>query len=259
MFTGITTLETKMNYKIAICDDEAEQAALLKSMVSAWADQENHTADIALFSSAQAFLFDYEQNNPFDILLLDVEMQAAISDTMPAGANASAGINGIELAKKIRETDRRAEIIFVTSHFEFIGEGYEVDALHYLVKPVAQAKLSSVLTRAAKRLMDAPASVIISCAGESIKLTEDKILYVESFLHYVTVYTSDAQYKIKESISAFEGRLSDAFFRIHRSYIVSLTHITRISRTSVTLEGGAVLPLSRGQYDNLNRAFIRHN
>lgn len=248
-----------MNYKIAICDDEADQAVLLKNMVSAWAGPADCTADITVFSSAESFLFEYERSNPFDILLLDVEMQISPPGSAPAGVNPSAGINGIELAKRIRETDRRAEIVFVTSHFEFIGEGYEVDALHYLIKPVAQDKLFSVLSRAAERLSAEPASVIINCAGESVKLTEDKILYVESFLHYISIYTADAEYRIKENISAFEKRLSDTFFRIHRSYIVSLSHIIRISRTSVTLEGGVVLPLSRGQYDNLNRAFIEHN
>lgn len=79
------------------------------------------------------------------------------------------------------------------------------------------------------------------------------------------------EYRIKESISAFEKKLSDDFFRIHRSYLVSLKHITRISRTSVTLDvsmevehsmevGHSInLPLARGKYDEINEAFIRRN
>lgn len=79
------------------------------------------------------------------------------------------------------------------------------------------------------------------------------------------------EYRIKESISAFEKKLSADFFRIHRSYLVSLKHITRISRTSVTLdvsmetghsmeEGHSIdLPLARGKYDAINEAFIRRN
>lgn len=248
-----------MKYRIAICDDEAEQTELLQHMVSAWADQTKHLVDIALFSSSEEFLFDYDNNNLFDILLLDVEMQAASACPRSAGKPAHAGIDGIELAKRIRKTDRRAEIIFVTSHFEFIGEGYEVDALHYLLKPVSQDKLSTVLSRAVERLSAQPASIVISCDGEAIKLTEDRILYIESLLHYICIHTVDGEYKIKESISAFEDKLSEQFYRIHRSYIVSLTHIIRISRTSVTLEGGATLPLSRGHYDKINRAFIEHN
>lgn len=63
---------------------------------------------------AEAFLFEYEEDKAFDILLLDIEME---------------NMNGIELAKRIRKDHNRAEIIFITSHFEFVWEGYEVDAL----------------------------------------------------------------------------------------------------------------------------------
>lgn len=179
----------------------------------------------------------------YDILLLDVEMKS---------------MNGIELAKRIRKDNNRAEIIFITSHFEFVGEGYEVDALHYLIKPISVEKLTQVLTKAAEKLSVEPPSVVISCEGETVKLYESDILYVESFLHYIVIHTKDNEYKIKENISVFENKVSDVFYRIHRSYLVSLKYITRISRTSVNI-GNTELPLSRGKYDNINRAFIEHN
>lgn len=179
----------------------------------------------------------------YDILLLDVEMK---------------NMNGIELAKRIRKDNNRAEIIFITSHFEFVGEGYEVDALHYLIKPISAEKLTQVLTKAAEKILVEPPSVVISCEGETVKLYESDILYVESFLHYIVIHTKDKEYKIKENISVFENKVSDDFYRIHRSYLVSLKYITRISRTSVNI-GSTELPLSRGKYDDINRAFIEHN
>lgn len=233
-----------MNYAVAICEDEAAQIKKLTGLVSAWAAQANHSVSIHPFSSAEEFLFEHDGGSPFDILLLDVEMRS---------------ISGIALAKQIRKNDRRTEIIFVTSHAEFIGEGYEVDALHYLLKPVKNKKLLAVLDRAAERLSLEPASVIISCGGELVKLLESDILYVESFLHYIVIHTKTDAYKIKESLSAFEAKLSEQFFRIHRSYLASLLHIVRISRTFIVLEGGITLPLSRGLYDGLNRAFINQN
>lgn len=232
-----------MNYKIAICDDEKEQSDYLAQTVSEWAG-EQHSVSIKLFPSAEAFLFEYENNNIFDILLLDVEMNT---------------ITGIDLAKQIRKKDKHAEIVFVTSHVEFMGEGYEVDALHYLLKPVKKEKLLWVLDKAAERLLIEPPSVLIHCGGETVKLMETDILYVESFLHYIVIHTVNGEYKIKESISTFEKKLSKAFFRIHRSYIASLVHIIRISRTEVTIEGNITLPLSRGLYDDVNRAFIESN
>lgn len=70
----------------------------------------------------------------FDILLLDVEMS---------------GMSGLELARRLRADGDHAQLAFITSHFEFVGEGYEVEALNYLMKPVTREKLFAVLSRAA--------------------------------------------------------------------------------------------------------------
>ena len=232
-----------MKLNIAICDDEQNQIEYITSLVLSWSSREGHDCDIHAFTSAEAFLFEYEDEKAYDILLLDVEMKS---------------MTGIELAKRIRKDNNRAEIVFITSHFEFIGEGYEVDALHYLIKPISTDKLAQVLTKATEKLSVEPPSVIITCEGETIKLYEADIRYIESFLHYIVIHTKYNEYKIKESISVFENRLSDDFYRIHRSYLVSLKHITRISRTSVNI-GHTELPLSRGKYDDIIRSFIEHN
>ena len=147
----------------------------------------------------------------------------------------------------------------ITSHFEFVGEGYEVDALHYLIKPVAKEKLCEVLFKAAEKLAEEPPYVVISCEGETVKLYESDILYVESFLHDIVIHTKSRDYKIKENISAFEQKLSEDFFRVHRSYLVNLKAVTRIGRGAVTLCGKTEVPVARGKYDEINRAFIVRN
>ena len=232
-----------MKYKIAICDDDQSQIEDITSIVVSWSSHEGHNCEIRTFASAEAFLFEYEEDKAYDILLLDVEMK---------------NMNGIDLAKRIRKDNNRVEIIFITSHFEFVGEGYEVDALHYLIKPVSTEKLTQVLTKAGEKLAIESLWVVIAYEGETVKLYETDIFYVEAFLHYIVIHTKDKEYKIKENISVFESKVSDDFYRIHRSYLVSLKHITRISRTSVNI-GNTELPLSRGKYDDINRAFIEHN
>lgn len=233
-----------MNLKIAICDDEQAQIEYISGLVSEWGKSNSHVCRIESFPSAEAFLFASECDPAYDILLLDVEMKA---------------ISGIELAKRLRKDNNRSEIIFITSHYEFAGEGYEVDALHYLIKPIIKEKLEQVLTKASEKLSVEPPSVIFTSSGNTVKLYESDIYYAESFLHYISIRTYDAEYKVKESISSFEARLSEDFIRTHRSYIVNLRHIIRISRTDVTLENRAVVPLARGKYDIINRAFILRN
>lgn len=233
-----------MTYRIAVCDDETEQAERLKTAATAWAEKNRVGCEIECFPSAEAFLFACGNGGSFEILLLDVEM---------------GGMNGIALAAKLRASGCRAEIIFITSHFEFAGEGYEVDALHYLIKPVAEEKLFAVLTRAAEKLAEEPASVLILCEGETVKLFEPDILYAEAFLHELAIHTKTGIYRTRENISGFAQRVGEDFFRVHRSYLVNLHGIIRIGRSSVTLEGGAEIPLARGKYDEVNRAFIARN
>ena len=223
-----------MGWKIAICDDDAGQAARLQADVTDWA---HGACAVTCFPRAEAFRFAGDTD--WDILLLDVEMP---------------GMSGIDLAKRLRGAGCRAEIIFITSHFECMAEGYEVDALHYLVKPVPAEKLRDVLDRAAARLAVEPPSVVIACEEGNVKLYESELLYAESFLHDLVLHTTGPDYRIRESISAFAGRLSADFFRTHRSYLVNLKAVVRIGRTSILLRGGAEVPLARGKYDAINRA-----
>lgn len=144
-----------MGYRIGICDDERSQAQGLRDMTEAWARERGLSCRTELFPSAEAFLFTCTEDSAFDILLLDVEMP---------------GMTGIDLAKTLRRENSRVQILFVTSHFELAGEGYEVDALHYLIKPVAREKLFSVLDKAAQKLAEEPPHVLISCQGERVKL-----------------------------------------------------------------------------------------
>ena len=231
-----------MKLRIAICDDARCELEYVEKRALSWGLSRGHRCEIRTFPSAEAFLFD-GADTVWSILLLDVEMT---------------GMSGIELAKQLRREGVRAEILFITSHFEFAGEGYEVDALHYLVKPVSEEKLFEVLDKAADRLAEEPPSVVVPCDGETVRIYETEILYAEAFLHYINIHTEKGEYRIKESLSAFAERLSAVFYRIHRSYLVSLKHISRISRTSVTV-GQAELPLSRGKYDDVNRAYIDRN
>lgn len=231
-----------MNLKIAICEDDGRQAQRLMDMVSDWGKEKAHRIEIRTYASGEAFLFDYEKETDFNLMLLDIEMK---------------GINGVELARYLRREGNRGEILFLTSHTEFYGEGYEVDALHYLIKPVPDEKLREVLDRAAYKLSEEPPSILINTEGQTVKLYEHEICYVEAFSHYISFVTEDGTYRVREKISEAEQRLSEGFFRIHRSYLVSLGHIKRIGRSQVWLENGESLPLARGRYDEINRAYIR--
>ena len=111
-----------MPYKIAICDDNPTDIEYVSSIVNTWALAQNHLVKIQTFPSAEAFLFQYAEEKDYDILLLDIEMGE---------------MNGVELAKQIRKSKKPVQIIFITGFPDFMAEGYDVSALHYLMKPIS--------------------------------------------------------------------------------------------------------------------------
>ena len=235
-----------MNYKIAVCDDTDLDTRYIASIVRYWAKKENICADIRTFSSAESFLFDYDERKDYDILLLDIEMP---------------DMNGVELAEILRHDNNTIQIIFITGYPDFIAEGYEVSALHYLMKPISADKLERVLSRAADRLRKEEKCLIITSGGQSIRVEVRDIVSAEAFAHTCVLCAVGVRYELKRSITEVEKMLCEVapcdFVRCHRSYIVGLKHIKNISKTDIVLDSGAKIPLSRNRCNAVNRAFIR--
>ena len=231
-----------MNLHIAVCDDDRAQTEYMKTAVSAWAKERSNLCEIATFSSAEAFLFEYSENGNYDILLLDIEMGQ---------------MNGVELARKLRADNDRLQIIFVTGYDKYIADGYDVAALHYLMKPVDEDKFFSVLDRAAKLISDREKVLVITENKISEKIPLHKIIYIEAQQNYVVIHAVDGEHRTRAALSAIEKQLDDGFFRTGKSFIVGMRYVSSISRTEITLDDGAHIPLGRGLYDSAQRAFIK--
>lgn len=229
-----------MDYRFAICDDEAEYAGYIDQLAARWARQAGASVEIERFPSAEAFLFRWEERRDFDVLLLDIEMT---------------GMDGVALAKTVRQAGDGVQIVFITGYTDYIAEGYEVSALHYLTKPVNEDKLFQVLTRAVSRLARNEPVLTLELPGEVVRLPLAKIRYLEVLHNYVTVHAGQ-DYTVKRPLGELEKELDGRFFRVGRSYIVNLTCIQRVARTEAELSTGERIPLPRGQYDKLNRAII---
>lgn len=231
-----------MDYRIAVCDDRKEDRDLVRELAHQWAKNREFDVEVRQFSSGEAFLFQYTEDKAWDILLLDVEMP---------------GCNGVELAKKVRQENKLTQIVFVTGYSDYIAEGYDVSALHYLLKPVSQEKLGTVLNRAVERLKRDGRSLLLELPEELVRVPLFQIEYLEVRQNYVTVHTASNAYTVKKTLTAMEQDLDDRFFRVSRSFILNLSKVQKATKREAVLLSGATVPLPRGGYEALNQAIIQ--
>ena len=227
-------------YKIAICDDLATDRKYLSSLCEIWGRHNSYYIQISEFTSAENFLFYYAEKKDFDILLLDIEMGA---------------MDGVTMARKLRQDNQTVQIIFITGYADYISDGYEVDALHYLMKPIQEEKLFAVLDRAVTKLIKNEKVLNIISQGEMIRLPICQINYAEVNSNYITIH-SQQTITLKMTLSELEKKLDSHFFRAGRSALVNLERISRVTKKEIYLQDGSIIPLPRGAYEKVNRAII---
>ena len=231
-----------MKLKIAICDDEANQIEYLSDVVTTWAKKNRHAVEIKPYPAAKSLLFDYCEEKDFDILLLDIEMP---------------GMSGVELAKAVRKENATVQIVFITGYYEYFSDGFDVSALHYLIKPADERKLMPVLDRAVSNLTYRQRSVLLTSPEGDRKVSLADIEYVESENVHVAVHTVSGVYRSRISLAKFAEQLDETFIKVHRSYIVNLKYVKKITRTDITMVSGDLVPISRGMYDEVHAALIK--
>lgn len=243
-------------YRFAVCDDNDADAAFVVSLIKKW-HRDNPgrhlpgnealpsggaLPHIEVFPSAEAFLSALGQGRDFDLLFLDIEME---------------GMSGVELAKRLRQMGSGMQIVFITGYMEYISQGYDVEALHYLMKPVTGEKLGEVLDRALERIRTREKELVLALSDGVVRIPLYEIRYIEVLKNYVTVHGRE-DYSVKKTLSELKKGLDESFFQIHRSYIAGLRCIRRVTRTEVILKDNTVLPLSRKLYNDLNQALIHY-
>ncbi|MBD5156037.1 MAG: response regulator transcription factor [Butyrivibrio sp.] len=233
-----------MALTVAVVDDDAKQTEYLTGLVNEWADSRRMAVDVRGYKNAEAFLFDYEDRQ-CDLLLLDIEME---------------GINGMELAKKLRAKGDNLPIVFITGFADYMSEGYDVEALHYLLKPLDCEKFGRVLDRYADRRGSTDEELVAETENGSMHIRVSDIMYAEAFGRSSRLYMSDGK---KTDCRAGIGELraelpASDFVSCHRSYIVNLRYVRTVNRTELTLDDGSVVLISRRLYGEVCRAFAAY-
>ena len=226
--------------RIAICDDEELYRVELKTILDKLLINVDYNIDT--FDDGNRLVESFKAL-PYDILFLDIEMPA---------------VDGITLAKSLRAISEKVFIVFLTSHVEYAIEGYEVNALRYLTKPVDIDKLKEVI-RYVQEKQGASRQLIIKEDGEELLININDVIYLESMNQNVRIVTTQGEHVIRYNIGDFEEQLkNDGFFRSHRGYLISLAKVKKLSKNDVIMEGDVILPVSRSNVKALKDALYTY-
>lgn len=227
--------------QIVLVDDEQIQLDYMRQLVEAAAKSLSIQVSVQHFLSGESFLFALDDHPEWDLAFLDIEMHE---------------LNGMEVARIVREKSPQLALVFATAFAEYAVEGYEVQALDYLLKPINPDKVKRVLSRFLSTQPEEARFIIVDIDGEPLRIELDSILYVEANKREVVVRLEDDAYNVRMSLSEFSNLLDDRFITTHRSYYVNIEYISQLLKQDVQLTNGEMIPLSRRLAKETQAAFI---
>lgn len=230
--------------RIAVCDDDRaireELSRLIQKQVS--------EVDIAEYQSGEELI---NAKGNFDIYFLDIEMGK---------------VSGMDIARHIRGREengrQRSIIIFVTGYREYMEAAFDVNAFHYLMKPIDTEKFSEVFGRAWKEAAvsyeQTKKYIIVKSSGTQKKILLKNIYYIESGNKKVIFHTTDGTLEVYGKMEELENGLRNTFYRCHRCYLVNMEKISAYSADNIQVINGDNLLLARKKYSDFIKTYIRY-
>lgn len=230
-------------FQIAIIDDETIQGQTMTHLLNVLAKDLNLTFHLQVFESAEAFLFSLEDFDAYDLLFIDIQMKA---------------MDGMELARKLRQKNYHMPLVFATAYAEFAINGYEVGALDYLLKPINQEKLAKVFSTYLQQAPKEESFLTIQEGTQVSKIPLSSIIFIEAQRNQVRIQTTEQELYVSKSLKTIQEMLKNQFILVHRSYLVNLEHIDALTNAEVVLSNNQRVPLSRRLAKDVQKAFINH-
>lgn len=227
---------------VAIVDDEQKERDLLCQYCSKYGSATGAKIDTVTFESGDALLRDYKVC--YDIIIFDIDMP---------------GINGMDAAKHIREVDKNVTILFVTNIAQYAIDGYAVDAVDYVIKPIGYYEFSMKFQKAVSKAAQKKSYTIVLDTVEGVRhVKTSEVWYIEVMSHYLLFHVEGAVYKVRGSMKEqMEILVPYHFCRVHKSYLVNLEHVEEIQTKSVLIKTDEV-PLGRMFKDELMQEYMRY-
>lgn len=228
--------------RIAIVDDIAPERKQLIDRLSVQLNRYSVDSEILEYENGEAFLSDAEKEH-FALVFMDIYMD---------------GKSGVEIAKKLRSFDRDCLLVFTTCSTDHALDGFQVRALHYLVKPYSDNELNTIFNEIMERLPSPDKYLDIHIVGGCVRLRLGEILYAEHFKHRIHIHTADGQTTItRQTFSDFIARLDgdERFFLCSRGVIINFEYAQDFDGAAFTLSSGCIISVSRNRAKAARAAF----
>lgn len=227
--------------RVAICDDDYKVVDELRQRTKECLMQQELIADIETYASGDFLIFDIQEKQSYDLILLDIEMPRK---------------NGLEIARMIKNLTPEALIIFITSHTEYAIDSYELSIFRYVPKALIQHKVQNAIRDALTYIeLQRNQAYLISTPTRYEKIPYKAISYIKKDGKYAVIFTIDGQEtRIRKSLNKLYQELNtEDFVFIDRSCIVNIVHILKIKFPDIVMESDVHLPISKARIPEIRK------
>ncbi|WP_270648262.1 LytR/AlgR family response regulator transcription factor [Paeniclostridium hominis] len=229
--------------EIVLCEDQIQHQKTIEKFLKEILGENNIEYNLKMYKSGEELLNNYPKN--VDIFILDIQMEK---------------INGMDVARKIREIDKnKPEIIFTTSLVEYIQEGYEVRAYRYLLKPIKYEELKKHILSCIDEVINKKDKfILIENKNETYKINIEEITYIEIQRKDMCIHTESKVYETKMTMDKIEKELKNYnFYRCHKSFLVNIDYVENIKQYVAILDNKEEVPVSRHRFKDFKHKFLR--
>lgn len=233
-----------LEMRIALCDDSGSDLAKIESILGEYAKRKTCDFEYMEYAAGQELLEAIKDNDIPEIIILDINMD---------------DMDGLAVAGKIREMLPDIPIVLVTAFMSYALDGYKVKANRFLVKDDLEMTLPDCMDDMLQELSRRERIMTFDFEEGIRRLSLDSIIYVESFGHKAVFHTAGATYRQNKKLEEIEKELGIYdFVRVHKSFVVNMKYVLKVSNYSLTMQEGYVISVPRSRYAGVKQAYARY-
>lgn len=229
---------------VAVCDDNSNDRSAVRELLDSYAKTRDLTLEICEYESGMGLVEEMEKYPAIDIILLDINMD---------------DMDGLEAAKRIRRLFAEIPIILITAYMSYALDGYKVRANRFLIKDDLAVTLADCMDDILEELKVRSREITLDFDEGTFRIRTDNIIFVETFGHKLMFHLLEQSLSMNRSISDMENTLREyGFVRAHKSYLVNLHHVRRISNYTMKLATGDEVPVPRSRYAQVKKEYATY-